>query len=190
MFTSRSGPCRRAVTYRGERKVMTPEEISAAVLGKMRDIASARLGEEVKQARCCFTFSAVADSKRGGCSATHLRWPVWAPPAACQHSARPCPCVSLSSCPVLFSKPRRPSSLCRLTFQMPSARPPRSVLLILLTRLSEFVAVLPCLAHANERLRMRVLHASVACVLIQLRCQTQTQTPGPTSPGRGHDRGH
>lgn len=37
------------MTYRGERKVLTPEEVSAAVLGKMRDTAAARLGEEVTQ---------------------------------------------------------------------------------------------------------------------------------------------
>lgn len=41
-----------AVTFRGERKVLTPEEISAAVLGKMRDTAAARLGDEVKQVTC------------------------------------------------------------------------------------------------------------------------------------------
>ena len=39
-----------AVTYRGERKLMTPEEISAIVLSKMRDIAAARLGGEVTKA--------------------------------------------------------------------------------------------------------------------------------------------
>lgn len=43
--------CSSAVTYRGERKVLTPEEISAMVLGKMRDIAASKLGEEVKQVR-------------------------------------------------------------------------------------------------------------------------------------------
>ncbi|KAL4448440.1 hypothetical protein ABPG75_005659 [Micractinium tetrahymenae] len=38
------------VTHKGEQKLMTPEEISAMVLGKMRDVASARLGEPVTKA--------------------------------------------------------------------------------------------------------------------------------------------
>ena len=39
-----------AVTYKGETKTFTPEEISSMVLGKMKEIASAYLGKEVKRA--------------------------------------------------------------------------------------------------------------------------------------------
>ncbi|KAL4438227.1 hypothetical protein ABPG77_010588 [Micractinium sp. CCAP 211/92] len=38
------------VTHKCEQKLMTPEEISAMVLGKMRDVASSRLGEPVTKA--------------------------------------------------------------------------------------------------------------------------------------------
>jgi hypothetical protein len=38
------------VTYRGESKTLTPEEVSALVLGKMKRVAEERLGQEVKQA--------------------------------------------------------------------------------------------------------------------------------------------
>ena len=40
----------RAVTYKGETKTFTPEEISSMVLGKMKEIASMFLGREAKRA--------------------------------------------------------------------------------------------------------------------------------------------
>ena len=38
------------VTYLGEEKTFTPQEISALVLAKMRDISEAKLGKAVKKA--------------------------------------------------------------------------------------------------------------------------------------------
>lgn len=49
VVASDSGPCM-AVTHKSERKVFTPQEISGALLGKLRDMASEYLGESVTDA--------------------------------------------------------------------------------------------------------------------------------------------
>ena len=45
------------VTLKGDKKIFTPEEISAMVLGKMKDIAEGYLGEKVTHAGECQCFS-------------------------------------------------------------------------------------------------------------------------------------
>jgi hypothetical protein len=38
------------VTYKGETKTFSPEEVSSMILGKMKEVASAYLGKEAKRA--------------------------------------------------------------------------------------------------------------------------------------------
>ena len=68
----------RAVTYKGETKTFTPEEISSMILGKMKEIASTYLGKEAK--RAVVTVPAYFnDSQRQVCD---LAVPVL---ASCKH---------------------------------------------------------------------------------------------------------
>jgi heat shock protein 1/8 len=46
----KNGMCGIEMEYKGEKKIFSPEEISAMILGKMKEIAEASLGEEIKDA--------------------------------------------------------------------------------------------------------------------------------------------
>ena len=58
-----------AVTFKGEKKRFSPEEISSMILSKMRDIAQAFMGESRKVKRAVITVPAYFnDSQRQVCS--------------------------------------------------------------------------------------------------------------------------
>jgi L1 cell adhesion molecule like protein len=59
------------VTFKGEKKRFSPEEISSMILGKMRDIAQAFMGESRKVKRAVVTVPAYFNDSQRQASA-HL----------------------------------------------------------------------------------------------------------------------